>query len=202
MRAVLEIFGKGSRLSPAPYPEHNEWPHKYSHAAAPANGISPVYSEDVARCHKLQVHTVDQTVHHQVSRVSSLVADSGPCYHPLRTLSLVSGCTHTHPSGEGYENCLKIEREREREREKPFWLKPRVVRGQEGPLTALSPSLRSLWGLLIQTRSAGSLHSSFLLFRRDCWTGRTNSLPGASTPLLARTSLCNGPGREPLPPVP
>ena len=149
-------------------------------------------------CHKLQVHTVDQTVHHQVSRVSSLVADSGPCYHPLRTLSLVSGCTHTHPSGEGYENCLKIERERE----KPFWLKPRVVRGQEGPLTALSPSLRSLWGLLIQTRSAGSLHSSFLLFRRDCWTGRTNSLPGASTPLLARTSLCNGPGREPLPPVP
>ena len=197
MRAVLEIFGKGSRLSPAPYPEHNEWPHKYSHTAAPANGISPVYSEDVARCHKLQVHTVDQTVHHQVSRVSSLVADSGPCYHPLRTLSLVSGCTHTHPSGEGYENCLKIEREREAifgsSRE---WFEDRRVRSQPSLLF----SARS-GALLIQTRSAGSLHSSFL-FRRDCWTGRTNSLPGASTPLLARTSLCNGPGREPLPPVP
>ena len=124
-----------------------------------------------------------------------------PATTPLRTLSLVSGCTHTHPSGEGYENCLKRERERSHfgchfgsSRE---WFEDRRVRSQPSLLL----SARS-GALLIQTRSAGSLHSSFLLFRRDCWTGRTNSLPGASTPLLARTSLCNGPGREPLPPVP
>ena len=41
------------------------------------------------------------------------------CCESPKTLSLVSGCTHTHPSGEGYKSCPKDrERERERKRER------------------------------------------------------------------------------------
>ena len=63
-----------------------------------------IYSKDVTRCHKRQVHTVDQTVHHQGiqsvfvgGRLWTLLPP--PALQSEKStiaLSLESGCTHTH----------------------------------------------------------------------------------------------------------